>query len=462
LQYNSDEDTIAAISTPVGEGGIGIVRLSGREALDIVQGIFHNRRGIELQHAPTHSLHYGYIVRPDTHATLDEVLVAVMRAPHSYTREDVVEINCHGGSLPLRNVLDTVLARGARLALPGEFTKRAFLNGRLDLSQAEAVIDVIRAKTEASLQLALQQLQGQLSEQIQTFHQRLKHLLALIEAAVDFPEDDEEFISAAQITRDLTDILAQVEQLLAGAQEGKIVREGLRVVIAGKPNVGKSSLLNLLLQEERAIVTPIPGTTRDTIEDYINLHGVPIRLVDTAGIRDTVDQVEQLGVIRSRNAVTQADLILGLFDASEPWTPADADFLQLATGKPLLALLNKMDLPPMFTSTALAAKLPGTTQIVPISLKTHDGIAQLKEALVARVLTTPLESVAVTNSRHQHALTLARQSLRQAQHSAEMAMSPEFVALDLREALNHLGTITGETTTTDILEEIFATFCIGK
>ena len=457
-----DEDTIAAISTPLGEGGIGIVRLSGPAAVAIVQGIFRGTRCPDLRVAPTHALQHGYILQPETNAVLDEVLVSVMRAPHSYTREDVVEINCHGGLLPLRNILDSVLRRGARLASPGEFTKRAFLNGRIDLAQAEAVIDLIRAKTQAGLQLAAQQLQGKLSARVHGLHRRLKHLAATIEAAIDFPEDDIDLISPAQIAAESDEMLAQLDLLLASAAEGKMVRDGLGVVIAGKPNVGKSSLLNVLLEEERALVTPIPGTTRDTIEEYINLQGVPIRLIDTAGLRETADPLERLGVGRSREAIAQADLVLALFDAAAPWTREDTELLQAIAGKAMLAVLNKMDLPIILSASAVAAQLPETVPVLPLSLKNQNGLDQVKQALVAQVLTAPLESVEVTNSRHKQALTLARQSLAQAREAARARMSLEFIALDFREALHHLGTITGETTTEDLLTEIFATFCIGK
>jgi tRNA modification GTPase len=457
-----DDDTIAAISTPLGEGGIGIVRLSGPQALDIVQRLFIGSRISDLHAAPTHSLHHGYLVHLKTRTVIDEILVTIMRAPRSYTREDVVEINCHGGILPLRNILDEVLACGARLASPGEFTKRAFLNGRIDLSQAESVIDIIRAKTDAGLQLAIQQLQGKLSQHVTRTHHDLKHLLALIEASIDFSEDEIELVSSEQVLTTLSQALSQIERLLASAHEGKIVKDGLRVAIVGKPNVGKSSLLNLFLEEERAIVTPIPGTTRDTIEDYINLHGIPLRLIDTAGIRHTTDQVEMLGVDKSRQAIRQADLILCLFDASAPWSPDDREIVGSINKKKTFFLVNKIDLPAMMTIDELQTHLPESAVIFLISIKEHQGIEQLKQALVDHVLAVPLESVEVTNSRHKQALTRAKASLTHARGSAEAGMSPEFIALDLRETLEHLGKITGETTTEDILDEIFSTFCIGK
>jgi tRNA modification GTPase len=457
-----DEDTIAAIATPAGEGGIGIIRLSGQCALAIADELFAGSRRQSLLAVPNFSLHHGYIVHPATGMTLDEVLVSVMRSPHSYTREDVVEINCHGGMLALQQVLEVVLARGARLATPGEFTKRAFLNGRIDLSQAESVLDVIRAKTDAGLQLAVQQLQGKLSKRVQAIRDHIAQLLAAIEASIDFADEDIEIISFAQIDDQIQSDLAAVEQLLAGAQEGTILREGLSMAIVGKPNVGKSSLLNVFLQEERAIVTPIPGTTRDTIEDVLNLNGIPIRLIDTAGLRETSDQVERLGVERSRRMIQHADMVLCVFDGSAPWSVEDEHFLNKVAHKEKFFILNKIDLPAQLTQEDLQAQLHEPVPIFRVSLTEQIGIDELKQAIVEKVISVPIESVAVTNVRHKHALTCAKSSLLHAQQSTQLAMSPEFIALDLREALNHLGEITGETTTDDILDRIFSTFCIGK
>lgn len=462
MLFTYDEDTITAISTPSGEGGIGIVRISGQLALDIVHRLFVGTTRGDIRSVPTHSLHYGYIVHPETRAVLDETLLSVMRAPRSYTKEDVVEINCHGGMLPLRNVLDAVISCGARLATPGEFTKRAFLNGRIDLSQAESVIDVIRAKTDAGLQLAVQQLRGKLSKHVSGIRSGLTQLLASIEASIDFAEDDIEIISYKQICAELRQHLEQIEQLLASAHEGKIVRDGLSIAIVGKPNVGKSSLLNIFLEEERAIVTPVPGTTRDTIEDYINLNGIPIRLIDTAGIRKTDDQIEKLGVDRSRSTIQQADMALCVFDTSTPWSRDDEDLLQFVSAKEKIVVANKIDLPAVLSVNDIAAKLPEPATVFQVSARDHTGLDTLKQAIVDEVMDIPLESVAVTNIRHKHALNLTKKSLVHAQRSTESQMSQEFIALDLREALNHLGEITGETTSEDILEAIFSTFCIGK
>ena len=457
-----DEDTIAAIATPLGEGGIGIVRLSGSRAVAIVQRLFGRTPPHDLRDVPSHTMHHGYLRHPVTLAVLDEVLVAVMRAPHSYTREDVVEINCHGGMLALRNVLEAVLSDGARLATPGEFTKRAFLNGRLDLAQAESVIDIIQAKTEAGLQLALQQLRGKLSRQVADLHARLQFLLAVLEADIDFVEEDLDLLSFEQLEIEIAACISEIERLLSGAREGKIVRDGLTVAIVGKPNVGKSSLLNLLLQEERAIVTALPGTTRDTIEEYLNLHGIPLKLVDTAGIRETSDELERLGVDRSQRVIQQADLVLGMFDLSEPWSANDEDFLALIREKPKIIVLNKCDLPAQWPSAEIARKFAAAVPIIPLSVTQHLGIDELKQTLTADVMARPLESVAVSNVRHINALIQSRQSLLHARQTVADRLSQEFIALDLREALASLGEITGETTTEDILDRIFETFCIGK
>ncbi|MBD3304839.1 tRNA uridine-5-carboxymethylaminomethyl(34) synthesis GTPase MnmE [candidate division KSB3 bacterium] len=460
--YAYDEDTIVAISTPFGEGGIGIVRLSGPQAVAMTHRIFVGTRQDDIRLAPTYSLHHGHIVHPESGAVLDETLVSVMRAPRSYTREDVVEINCHGGLLPLQNVLDALLACGARLATPGEFTKRAFLHGRIDLSQAESVLDIIRAKTEAGLQLAVQQLQGKLSQQVSAIRQHLTQLLAAVEVAIDFVEDDIEVISYPRIQADLTQALEQITHLLAHADEGKIVRDGLSLAIVGKPNVGKSSLLNLLLEEERAIVTPVPGTTRDTVEDYINLNSIPVRLIDTAGIRETYDQVEQIGVSRTRHVIQQADLVLCMFDTSVPWSQDDEDLLHLVTPKKKCIVANKIDLPSLLPVSDLIAKFPPPCTVFEMSVTEHIGLEAFKQAILDRVVATPLESVLVANTRHKHALLRTKDSLGRAQDSTTQEMSYEFIAVDVRDALNHLGEITGETTSEDILDEIFANFCIGK
>ncbi len=438
------------------------MRLSGSLALDIIGQLFVSPAQTDLRSAPGYTVHYGHLLHPEHKTVLDEVLVSVMRSPASYTREDVVEINCHGGSLPLRTILDAVLACGARLAEPGEFTKRAFLNGRIDLSQAESVIDIIRAKTDAGLQLAVKQLQGNLSRHVSTLREALSHLLASIEASIDFTDEDIELISAEQVQQQIEQGLAELERLLAGAYEGKIVRDGLTIAIVGKPNVGKSSLLNLFLEEERAIVTPIPGTTRDTIEDYVNLRGIPLRLIDTAGIRDTENHVERLGVGRSQKMIKGADLVLCMIDVSVPWSVEDTELVRFVGEKKMFLVANKTDLPAACSRDDIQAHISDTAPVFPISIEQHTGIDALKQALVQEVMDVPLESVLVSNTRHRQALVRARDSLRHARESAAAQMSQEFIALDIRDALQHVGEITGETTTEDILGVIFSTFCVGK
>lgn len=443
------EDTIVAISTPLGEGGIGIVRLSGKNAKAIAEKLFdrplENRR-----------LVYGHIRDPETSEVVDEVLVAYMAAPHTYTREDVVEINCHGGPLPLQRVLGLTLRYGARLAEPGEFTLRAFLNGRIDLSQAEAVLDIVQAKTQASLRLAVQGLKGKLSQQIREIREELLSALAYFTARLDFPEDEVE-------EQDISGILERshrkLRRLLESADAGVVYRQGVRTAIVGRPNVGKSSLLNRLLRTDRAIVTPIPGTTRDTLEEVVNLKGVPFLLIDTAGMAQSRDLVEALGMERSRRAVEQADLVLFVVDAGEPLTPADEEIKTLLEGKTKLTVVNKCDLP-------LRIELDRLPQpFVITSALTGEGLDELEEKLVELALggrVVGSDAPLVTNVRHKEALERAEKHLSEAQRSLRSGMPDDLVALDLTAALNALGEITGETVTEDLLESIFSRFCIGK
>lgn len=458
-----EEDTIAAISTPLGEGGIGVIRMSGRSAIAIADALFVSpSKGKKLKDLPSHTVHYGHIYDPETQEPVDEVLVTLMRAPKSYTREDVVEISSHGGFLSLKRILDLVLKSGARLAEPGEFTKRAFLNGRIDLSQAEAVIDIIQSRTELSHKVAVRQLQGRLSRKVRGIRDALKHLTALVEASIDFSEEDIEVISFEALEAGIKEALESVNFLINTAEEGQILREGFSLVIVGKPNVGKSSLLNVLLEEERAIVTPIPGTTRDIIEESLNLKGVPVRLLDTAGIRDTEDPVEIQGVLRSRSLLEKADLILWVLDSSNPLTQEDRDILELVKEKKVLGVLNKIDLPPQIGEEVDQILVLAGIPWVKISAKEKIGIETLKDQIFEMVMKTPVESVWVTNVRHKNALVRAQQSLLKALESVAQRMSGEFIAVDLRAALDSLGEIVGETTTEDILTEIFSTFCIGK
>jgi len=454
------DDTIAAISTPIGEGGIGIVRLSGPDALAIVQSIFLRGKGrTAARPLQPYHLHYGHIVDPATGQTLDEVLVAYMPAPWTYTRQDVVEINCHGGIVPLRKVLELCLRHGARLAGPGEFTLRAFLNGRIDLAQAEAVLDIVRAKTAASLRVAVDQLDGRLSDEIRQVRAQMLDVLSWLEASVDFAEDE---IPSRDIGPDLERIQEKLERLLSTAEQGIIYRQGVRTAIVGRPNVGKSSLLNALLRTSRAIVTPIPGTTRDTLEETLNLQGVPLVLVDTAGITsDTADVVERLGIERSRAALAQADLALFVVDGSEPLTEADHDIAALLNDKPGLLVINKSDLPQAVNVEGFLPHLPR----VHISALTGEGLDALEKAIVEAVFSGRVlasDALLVSNPRHKNALQRAHEHVVAARQTYAQGLPADFVSIDVTAAINALGEITGETLHEDLLETIFSNFCIGK
>jgi tRNA modification GTPase len=453
------EDTICAVSTPPGGGGIGIIRISGRDAISVAAGVFQPRSGRPLETASTHTLHYGRIVVPGTGEIVDEALVSVMRAPATYTREDVVEINCHGGAMPLRRTLGLVLGSGARQAEPGEFTRRAFLNGRIDLAQAEAVMDVILAKTEESHRLANEQLLGGLSSEIRSLRDELLSLLASVEAGIDFPEEDIETGSGGTLSDDMSRALDSVDRALASFTCGRILRDGCATAIVGRPNVGKSSLLNALLKQERAIVTELPGTTRDVLEEYLNIAGVPLRILDTAGIRHSHDVIEQEGVRRSLAAVGAADIVLIVLDGSLPLTPDDQRVLDETKGKSAIAVINKADLPQRLEMP----EWPITRVFV--SCRSGAGLDELKRTLSEMVRQGAggmREHAWAINQRHKTALEQAKGSLQKALVSARNGLSPEFVALDLRDALDSLGLIIGATYTDDILERIFNDFCIGK
>ena len=466
------DDTIAAISTPLGEGGIGIVRLSGPDALTIAGRIFLSAKGKRLETAKSHTLTHGRIVDPSTGMTVDEVLVTVMRAPHTYTAEDVAEINCHGGVLPLRRVLELVLHHGARLAEPGEFTKRAFLNGRIDLSQAEAVIDLIRARTDESRDIALAQLSGGLSEEITAMRDAIVSLCAQIEAHIDFPEDEIEPASEELLVKEAGRIRQELSLLSRGFEEGRFFREGLRVAIVGRPNVGKSSLLNALLRRDRAIVTEIPGTTRDILEEYLNLKGLPVRIMDTAGIRETHEMAEQEGVIRSLKAIDDADLAVAVIDGSVPLHREDREVLEKIRNKKSIIAMNKSDLPVVIPDpeTCLGDY---SRNIVGISAKTGAGLGPLKDLIVNIALAGSRQSlsgghydesggVIVTNVRHKAALDSAADALKRAADALRLHQPLEIAAIETRDALERLGEIVGAVTTEDILEKIFSEFCIGK
>ena len=458
-------DTIAAIATARGEAGIGIVRVSGPLAFSIAAEIFQSPRRVSPAQLPTHTLTYGHVVdvnAPD--AMIDEVLLGVMHAPRTYTGEDIVEFNCHGGTVPLTAVLDVVVKRGARLAEPGEFTKRAFLNGRLDLAQAEAVAELIAAKTDLSRKIAITALTGKLSETVNRLSDRLAGLLAEIEASVDFPDEDLDFMKVEMQLQCARTLQNDLTALLDTATEGKLISEGVNVAILGKPNVGKSSLLNALVGTPRAIVTDVPGTTRDIIEETINISGIPLKLFDTAGIRQTDDIVEQEGVQRSRAALDKAELLLLMFDASQPLNDADVDLLRAAQSQRAILILNKTDLPAVTTTPALLAHAP-KKQVVETAIPEGKGLAALKTAVCDVLLGGELtvgESPIVTNARHQDALRRAHAALDYAIESLANGMPPELVAVDARICLDALGDIVGKTTTEDILDRIFSQFCVGK
>ncbi|MEW6219938.1 MAG: tRNA uridine-5-carboxymethylaminomethyl(34) synthesis GTPase MnmE [Thermodesulfobacteriota bacterium] len=456
-------DTIAAIATPPGAAGIGIVRLSGPQARTILQRLFRPTR--PARPLASRRLTHGWLVDPQG-LPLDEVLAVFMAPPHTYTREEVVEIQGHGSRLVLEAILAAVLAAGARLALPGEFTRRAFLHGRIDLTQAEAVLDVITARTPASLGLATSQLAGRLGEAIAAVRSCLIDIAARTEVAIDFPDEDEEILDPVLVDQQLAQgVQAPLARLLAACDQGQLLREGVAVVILGRPNVGKSSLLNLLLRAERAIVTPIPGTTRDFIEESCQIRGLPVRLVDTAGIREPSEAIEAMGVERARQRMAAADLVLLVVDASTPLTAGDREIFAQASGKPLLLVANKADLPAALTEADLAAAFPAVPRAV-ISAQTGQGLAELEEALfrLATGSTTELDPTLMVapNLRHKAALAGALEAVAAARAGLTHGLAPDLLAIDLASALANLADLTGETTPDDILDRIFAQFCIGK
>lgn len=458
----SGRDTIAAISTPLGEGGIGIARLSGPQSLAIADRIFQGKDGIKPSESPTHTLQYGHITQNGE--IIDEVLLTVMRAPYTYTREDIVEINCHGGIVPLGRVLDLTLKEGACLAEPGEFTKRAFLNGRIDLAQAEAVVNVIRAKTSLSLKAAMSQLRGHFSRKVEGLRTTLVNLIAKVEADGDFPDEDVESLNWQDIGRELSEMVDSLSKLIATAKSGKLLREGIRAVIAGKPNVGKSSLFNALLGEDRAIVTAVPGTTRDVIEETVNIKGIALNLADTAGLRKAEGEIEKESVTRSRHSMGEADLILLTLDGSGPLSREDRAIMEEVKDRAAILVINKMDLPQRLNIRQVKEALPDK-RIVRISATRKTGLLELKQAVAdmfwqGEVLSP--ETALVTNARHKDALLKAKESLQNCRSSLQSQVPLEFIALDLRSSLNSLGEIVGKTATEDILNRIFSQFCIGK
>jgi len=457
-------DTIAAISTPPGEGAISIVRLSGEKAIAIADRIF--QAGTKtLAQVPSHTIHYGHIVDPEESRLMDEVMLSVMKKPRTFTREDVVEINCHGGIVVVNQLLQLVLRQGARLAEPGEFTKRAFLNGRVDLSQAEAVMDLIRAKTDKAMNLAVNQLDGNLSHLIRTLRQEILETLAQVEVNIDYPEyDDVEELTTRLLLEKATMVKGQIQALLATAQQGKILREGLSTAIIGRPNVGKSSLLNHLLREEKAIVTDIAGTTRDVIEEYVNVRGVPLKLIDTAGIRETEDVVEKIGVERSRKALAEAELILLVLNQSEGLTQEDKQLLELTAGSRRIILLNKTDLEPKLAPAELA-QYAADEPIFSVSVLTSEGLDQLEQAIADLFFggkTTDKDASYLSNTRHIALLENAVQSLSEVIQGIEAGMPVDLVQIDMTRCWDYLGEVVGDSVQDELITQLFSQFCLGK
>lgn len=458
-------DTIAAISTPMGEGAIAIVRLSGDKAVEIADRIFCAPNNKQLAEQTTHTIHYGHLIEPKTNEIVEEVMLSLMRAPRTFTREDVVEINCHGGLTSVNRVLKLVLTNGARLAEPGEFTKRAFLNGRIDLSQAEAVMDLIRAKTDRAMNVALNQMDGKLSRLIGDLRQALLETLAQVEVNIDYPEyDDVEEMTVPVLLEKCGWVSQEIEKLLQTSSQGKILREGLSTVILGRPNVGKSSLLNSLVQENKAIVTDIAGTTRDIIEEYVNVRGVPLRLVDTAGIRETEDIVERIGVERSRQVLREADLILFMLNGSEPLGDEDRRLFETIEAMDYIVVVNKTDLPQQIDMNEIK-NLAGNHRIVATSLLEEQGVIELEEAIAALFFEGNVESndlTYVSNARHIALLHQAKEAVEEAIQGAEAGVPVDMVQIDVTRTWEILGEIIGDTVQESLINQLFSQFCLGK
>lgn len=458
-------DTITAISTPMGEGAIAIVRISGEEAWQIADRIFTSPSAKPLSQQPSHTIHYGHLHDPSTGEIIEEVMISIMKGPKTFTREDIVEINCHGGITSVNRVLELVLTEGARLAEPGEFTKRAFLNGRIDLSQAEAVMDLIRAKTDKAMNVALNQMEGKLSLLIGDLRQALLETLAQVEVNIDYPEyDDVEEVTIPLMIEKGGWVRDEIDRLLETSSQGKILREGLSTVIIGRPNVGKSSLLNSLVQENKAIVTDIAGTTRDIIEEYVNVRGVPLRLIDTAGIRETEDIVERIGVERSRQVLKEADLILLMINGSEPLTHEDEQLFEAAAGMDVLVIVNKTDLP-MQIDLDRVYELAGRDRVITTSILKEQGIVELEEAIAALFFEGSIESgdlTYVSNARHIALLKQARRTIEDAIAAAESGVPVDMIQIDVTRTWELLGEIVGDTVQDSLITELFSKFCLGK
>ncbi|TPR42896.1 tRNA uridine-5-carboxymethylaminomethyl(34) synthesis GTPase MnmE [Apilactobacillus micheneri] len=463
MSTTTDFDTIAAISTPPGEGGISIIRISGEDALQVISKLY---RGKDLSKVASHTINYGHIMDPETKEDIDEVMVSVMLAPKTYTCEDVIEINCHGGIVATNTILQLVLSYGARMAEPGEFTKRAFLNGRIDLSQSEAVMDIIDAKTNRSMKAAEGQLDGNLSRLIRTLRQQILDVLANVEVNIDYPEyDDAEVVTSNLLMKNAKDIKEKIIKLLKTSKQGQVLRDGLATSIVGRPNVGKSSILNHLLHQDKAIVTDVPGTTRDVLEEYVNVRGVPLKLVDTAGIRKTEDKVEKIGVDRSRKAIQSSDLVLLVLNSSEALSDEDKKLIELTDDAKRIVILNKTDLPQKIDIDEIN-QLIGKENVITTSAIKDDGTEPLEEMIAHLFFNEGIQSsqadVMVTNARHVSLLHKAKESLNNVISGLDDGMPVDLVQMDMRDCWESLGEITGDSYNGELLDQLFSQFCLGK
>ena len=458
-----DFDTITSISTPMGEGAIGIVRLSGPQAIEIGDILYKGKK--KLSEVETHTINYGHIINPETNETVEEVMVSVLRAPKTFTREDIIEINCHGGILTINRILELTMTYGARMAEPGEYTKRAFLNGRIDLSQAEAVMDFIRSKTDRASKVAMNQIEGRLSDLIKKQRQSILEILAQDEVNIDYPEyDDVEDATTDFLLEQSKRIKEEINQLLETGAQGKIMREGLSTVIVGRPNVGKSSMLNNLIQDNKAIVTEVAGTTRDVLEEYVNVRGVPLRLVDTAGIRDTEDIVEKIGVERSRKALSEADLILFVLNNNEPLTEDDQTLFEVIKNEDVIVIINKTDLEQRLDVSELREMI-GDMPLIQTSMLKQEGIDELEIQIKDLFFGGEVQNqdmTYVSNSRHISLLKQARQSIQDAIDAAESGIPMDMVQIDLTRTWEILGEIIGESASDELIDQLFSQFCLGK
>ncbi|TDM02165.1 tRNA uridine-5-carboxymethylaminomethyl(34) synthesis GTPase MnmE [Macrococcus carouselicus] len=456
-------ETISSISTPMGEGAIAIVRLSGHDAIEIADRLYIGKK--PLTEVDSHTINYGHIKNPETDEIIEEVMVAVMRAPRTYTRENIVEINCHGGIMTVNHILELTLSNGARLAEPGEFTKRAFLNGRIDLSQAEGIMDFIRSKTDRASKVAMNQIEGRLSTMIQGLRQSILEILAQVEVNIDYPEyDDVEEATTHFLLQEATKIEQSIDQLLTTGAQGKILREGLSTVIVGKPNVGKSSMLNTLTQDNKAIVTEVAGTTRDVLEEYVNVRGVPLRLVDTAGIRETEDIVEKIGVERSREALSKADLILYVLNYNEPLTESDYQLAEVIKSEDVIVIINKTDLE-QHLDIGEVQQMMSDAPIVETSMLSQSGIDQLEEQIAKLFFEGSVQQqdmTYVSNARHISLLKEAKKAINEAMNAAEMGVPIDIVQIDLIRTWELLGEVIGEEVSDSLIDQLFSQFCLGK